>query len=322
MFEWRDDVSYSFLQNIFMRLIRLGPIPKHVGIIMDGNRRFAAVNHLKKSDGHLQGLHKLSDVLRWCRDLGIEELTVYAFSVDNFNRSQDEVSFLFKLATEKLLELLGKLDELSSHGVCIRILGSLSMLPTRIQRLASELMLKTRHNTNWVLNLCLAYSSRNELTDSLEHIRQGVRSKSIHPSDINPDLITNCLYTRLSRPLDLFIRTSGETRLSDFLIWQSIYSGATHRIVQSYWPEFSFWNFLMAIVHYQISVTHVMQILGKSTLASSSPIVIPESQVTRVEGFLKHLNQEYWDEVVKRMSSSGDAEGRLVQRPVGDASRA
>ncbi|KAA3672363.1 ditrans,polycis-polyprenyl diphosphate synthase [Paragonimus westermani] len=193
-----------------MYLIKYGPIPEHIAIIMDGNRRFAATNRMKTSDGHLQGFSKLSETLRWCKDLGVKELTVFAFSVENFNRSSEEVSFLLQLAADKLSELLEKIEDLCADGICVRLIGNLSTLPTRIQRLGSELMLKTRHNTKSILNVCMAYSSQDELTESIEHIRAGVRDKLIYPSDISPELLSGCLYTRLSRPLDLLIRTSGE----------------------------------------------------------------------------------------------------------------
>ncbi|KAF5399936.1 Dehydrodolichyl diphosphate synthase complex subunit DHDDS [Paragonimus heterotremus] len=321
------DFQYSVLQRLCMYLIKYGPIPEHIAIIMDGNRRFAATNHMKTSDGHLQGFSKLSETLRWCKDLGVKELTVFAFSVENFNRSSEEVSFLLQLAADKLSELLEKIEELCADGICIRLIGNLSTLPTRIQRLGSELMLKTRHNTNSILNVCMAYSSQDELTESVEHIRVGVRDRLIYPSDISPELLSGCLYTRFSRPLDLLIRTSGEVRLSDFLLWQSASSGTVHKFVESYWPDFSFWNFLFVILHFQLAALHISRLTG--SVQSSEHLKSALDKTTfnsqrgrRIRRFLDRLDCEYWGAIEKRallLNCLPTTDSRSTQRSIGDS---
>ncbi|KAF6776345.1 hypothetical protein AHF37_03949 [Paragonimus kellicotti] len=293
------DFQYSVLQRLCMYLIKYGPIPEHIAIIMDGNRRFAATNNMKTSDGHLQGFSKLSETLRWCKDLGVKELTVFAFSVENFNRSSEEVSFLLQLAADKLSELLEKIEELCADGICVRIIGNLSTLPH---------VFKTGGHS--ILNVCMAYSSQDELTESVEHIRAGVRDKLIYPSDISPELLSGCLYTRLSRPLDLLIRTSGEVRLSDFLLWQSASSGTVHKFVESFWPDLSFWNFLFVILHFQLAALHI-------SLSSTD-----SQRALRIRRFLDRLDCEYWDAIEKRALLSGclpTTDSRSTQRSVGDS---
>ncbi|KAG5443372.1 Dehydrodolichyl diphosphate synthase complex subunit dhdds [Clonorchis sinensis] len=324
------EYRYDILQKLCMYLVKFGPIPKHVAIIMDGNRRFAASRNMHCSSGHTEGFSKLSETLRWCYDLGVEELSVFAFSVENFNRSQEEISFLFDLAAEKLQELIDKSDTLSSMGVCVRIIGDITMLPTRIQRIASEMMLKTRHNTRLFLNICMAYGGQNELTDAAERIRLGVRNKVLHPSDVNPDLLSQCLYTGHSRPLDLFIRSSGEVRLSDFLVWQAAHSGVVHKFVESYWPNFSLWDLLGAILHYQLTLLQMSrlnpsspyQATGSSSGSTQRAGVGEKHRTLRIRRFLSQLDRSHWADLEKRSLSfqaPSNTEPRIIQRSVGDS---
>ncbi|VDP87776.1 unnamed protein product [Echinostoma caproni] len=189
--------QYNFIQRCCMRILKCGPIPKHVGFIMDGNRRYADRKNLPCSDGHTHGFLKL-----WCKDFGVEELSVYAFSIENFKRKQSEVTFLFQLASEKLQELLSK-------------------------------------------RFCFRLSSID------------VFAIPFGFSDIDPQLLSGCLHSRMSRPLDLLIRTSGEVRLSDFLVWSAATSGTVHKFVGDFWPDFSFWEFAQAILYYQLANTYL-----------------------------------------------------------------
>ncbi|GAA50437.1 dehydrodolichyl diphosphate synthase [Clonorchis sinensis] len=221
-------------------------------------------------------------------------------------------------------------DTLSSMGVCVRIIGDITMLPTRIQRIASEMMLKTRHNTRLFLNICMAYGGQNELTDAAERIRLGVRNKVLHPSDVNPDLLSQCLYTGHSRPLDLFIRSSGEVRLSDFLVWQAAHSGVVHKFVESYWPNFSLWDLLGAILHYQLTLLQMSrlnpsspyQATGSSSGSTQRAGVGEKHRTLRIRRFLSQLDRSHWADLEKRSLSfqaPSNTEPRIIQRSVGDS---
>lgn len=183
-------------------------------------RRFASKSKINKSEGHKQGFNKLSETLQWCQDIGIKEVTVYAFSIENFKRPKDEVDTLMGLAREKFKQLLEERDKLHEKGICIRVIGNLNLLPKDIQKTIAEAMLLTKDNKNAILNVAFSYTSRDEITNSINTIMKGVRDKEIELDDISEDLLEECLYTSKHSQPDLLVRTSGETRLSDFLLWQ------------------------------------------------------------------------------------------------------
>lgn len=224
---WVQDSKLTWVQRQAVSIIKCGPIPNHVAFIMDGNRRYATKSNLpSKTEGHVKGFSKLSEALQWCLDVGIKEVTVYAFSIENFKRSSDEVETLMSLAREKFTKLIEEKDKLLERGICIRIVGNLSMLPTDIQRQMAEAVLLTKDNKAAVLNVAFAYTSRDEITESLRNIVKGVQDNKLLIDDISDSLIRKCMYTRKSDDPELLIRTSGESRLSDFLLWQvrSIYN--------------------------------------------------------------------------------------------------
>lgn len=231
------------------KVLTSGPVPQHIAIIMDGNRRFAQKNSMERAEGHLKGFDKLAETLEWCLDLGITEVTVYAFSIENFKRSKNEVDCLMELARQKFARLMQERDLIQKHEVCVRVLGDLSLLSTDLQQVVADAVQFSRNNTRAVLNVCFAYTSRDEICAGMRELAEGVVQGYIKHSDISEDLMDQCLYTRKSRDPDLLIRTSGEMRLSDFLLWQSAYSCLA--FVNVLWPEFSVWHLYSAILHYQ-----------------------------------------------------------------------
>lgn len=187
---------------------------------MDGNRRFANKSCIDKKQGHAKGFDKLSETLQWCLDIGVKEVTVYAFSIENFKRSEDEVDALMSLAREKFEKLLEERDKLHEKGIRIQIIGNLRLLPKDIAKSMAEAMILTKDNKSSVLNVAFAYTSRDEITNAIKTISGGVKSKDIQLDDIDENLISKCLYTNQSTDPDLLVRTSGEVRFSDFLLWQ------------------------------------------------------------------------------------------------------
>ncbi|XP_010134487.1 PREDICTED: dehydrodolichyl diphosphate synthase isoform X2 [Buceros rhinoceros silvestris] len=207
----------TFIERFFANILKAGPMPKHVAFIMDGNRRYAQKCHVERQEGHSQGFEKLAETLRWCLNLGIREVTVYAFSIENFKRSKEEVDGLMDLARQKFSRLLEEQENWKKHGVCIRVLGDLHLLPVDIQELIARAVQATRSYNN----------------------------------DVSESLLEKCLYTSNSPDPDLLIRTSGEVRLSDFLLWQTSHSCLVFQSVL--WPEYSFWNLCEAILRYQMN---------------------------------------------------------------------
>jgi len=246
---WIVDSSLTTFQRFCLNVLRCGPLPKHVAIILDGNRRYAKKQHVEKAEGHSKGFDKLSDCLSWCLELGIKEVTVYAFSIENFKRTKEEVDQLMQLAREKFTKLFEEQDKLMEHGVCVRVIGNLSLLPDDLKKLIAQAMVLTNNNNKAVLNVAFSYTSRDEITNSINTIIEGAKEGKIVVEDINEDLISHCLYTNLSPNPELLIRTSGEVRLSDFLLWQASSSHICFTAVL--WPEFSIWNLLGCIFQYQ-----------------------------------------------------------------------
>lgn len=248
---WIKEGELNFLERIAANVLKAGPMPKHVAFIMDGNRRFARKKNVDRQEGHMQGFNKLAETLRWCKHLDIQEVTVYAFSIENFKRTKDEVDGLMELARQKFLRLLEEMDNLKKHEVCIRVLGDLNMLPLDLQQLIAKAVVATKNHNKCFLNVCFAYTSRYEITNAVREMAWGVEKGLIKASDVSELLLSECLYSYNSPNPDLLIRTSGEVRLSDFLLWQTSHSCIVFQSVL--WPEYTFWNLCEAIIQYQLN---------------------------------------------------------------------
>jgi undecaprenyl diphosphate synthase len=204
-------------------------IPKHVAIIMDGNGRWAKQRGLPRAAGHRQGTENLRQIIRASVEFGIEILTIYAFSTENWNRPRHEVQLLMRIL-EMVIDR--ELKELNDEGVQIRHIGELDGIHKRLQKKVTKACETTKHNTRLILNVAFNYGGRDEIV----HAVQDIMRKGIPAEEITEELISSHLYTGgLSDP-DLIIRTSGEFRLSNFLIWQSAYS--EHYYTDVYWPDF------------------------------------------------------------------------------------
>lgn len=239
----------SWIESTACSILKCGQIPKHVAFIMDGNRRFANKAKIGKSDGHKQGFNTLSKVLSWCRELGIQQVTLYAFSIENFKRTSDEVDSIMDLVREKCDSLLDELDKINEAGIRVRVAGDLHLLPKDLQERADKIHKLTCNNDKAYLNVCLAYTSRHEMVAAIRNLSNEVcKDKTLKPEDIDLNMFEQNLY--LPRPFpDLIIRTSGEVRLSDFMLWQC--QESTLVFVHALWPEISIWDFLKAIFHFQ-----------------------------------------------------------------------
>ena len=184
--------------------------------------------------------------------MGIEEVTVYAFSIENFKRPQDEVDGLFSLAEEKFEKLLQEKDKIQEQGVKIRIFGQTKLLPNSLQKLLSEVEQLTKNNSRVYLNVCFAYTSRQEITSAMNSI---IKAK-VDDKMITEDVLQSFFWSHDSPDPNLLVRTSGESRLSDFMLWQSSFSVIC--FVEKLWPEFSIWDLFKAVFfyqHYSSSVT-------------------------------------------------------------------
>lgn len=253
----------SSTRLVIEKILKEGKIPSHIAIIMDGNRRYARKNGLSSVQmGHNLGFETLAKTLEWCSDFGVKTVTVYAFSIENYKRSEEEVTGLWNIVREKMQKLFQEEDQLREKGVRVRVLGNLSLLPKDIQILVSKAMKMTMNNNKATLNVCLSYTSREEIAQAMKLCAQGVQDGIIKSSDINERILERCLYTADEEgynPPQLLIRTSGEVRLSDFLLWQS--SFCVLSFVRVLWPEFSVWHFYGALLHFQSSWDEVSKLL-------------------------------------------------------------
>ncbi|XP_069828702.1 dehydrodolichyl diphosphate synthase complex subunit DHDDS [Dendropsophus ebraccatus] len=254
---WIRDKELSLIERLCANVLKAGPMPKHVAFIMDGNRRYAQKCHVERQEGHSQGFEKLAETLRWCLNLGICEVTVYAFSIENFKRSKEEVDGLMELARQKFTRLLEEKDKLQKHEVCIRVIGDLSLLPLDIQKLIAQAVLETKYYSKCFLNVCFAYTSRHEISNAVREVAWGVQEGLIEPRDVSENLLDQCLYTSNSPDPDLLIRTSGEVRLSDFLLWQTSHACLVFQSVL--WPEYTFWNLCEAVLRYQYNYSGIQK---------------------------------------------------------------
>jgi len=230
--------------------IAKGDPPKHVGIILDGNRRWAKLRSIPAWLGHWYGAQLADEVLEWCRELRIKAITLFVLSTENMTRSPEEVQELFKVITRKLDELLTD-PRIHAYKVRVKGIGNLAILPKELQDLLTKIEEATRDYDSLYLNIALAYGGRTEIIDVVKKLAVMAKKGEISPDSINEDVITQNLYTSyLPYPEpDLIIRTSGEERLSGFLLWQSAYSELV--FLDVYWPDFRKIDLMRAIRTYQ-----------------------------------------------------------------------
>lgn len=205
----------------------------HIAIIMDGNRRWAKEHNLPTAVGHKKGVESLKTAVKSCHKFGVKYLTVYAFSTENWNRNPDEVNYLMELFA---LTIKNELDELHDSNVKINFIGDLSKLSKKLQKQFATAVSKTKNNTGVSLQIAINYGSRNEMVNALKHISQRVLNNEISVDDISEETISEELYTKNVPDPDLLIRTGGEMRISNYLLWQIAY--AELLIKPDYWPDF------------------------------------------------------------------------------------
>ena len=217
-------------------------LPTHIGIIMDGNRRWAKQRNLPVKLGHKQGADALENIVRHANNMGLKYLTVYAFSTENWKRSEDEVNALMLLLKNYLDDFAKRAD---TENIVIRVLGDRTPFSKKLNESIDKTIKRTEPNTGIIFNICLNYGGRDELVHATKKIASMVQSGEIKVDDINEELISNNLYTKDIPDPDLIIRTSGELRTSGFLTWQSVYS--EFLFLDKYWPDFSEEDFDNAI---------------------------------------------------------------------------
>ncbi len=250
--EFCERLFYQLYERRLQREARAWVMPKHIGIILDGNRRFARQAGLQRlTDGHARGAEKVREVLQWCYDLGIPVVTIWIFSLDNFKRDADEVEGLMDLIAEKTRGIVTDPD-IHRKQVRVKYIGRLELLPERVRAAIGAAEGATAQYDCRFLNIAIAYGGREEITDAFRRYlgdqAAGGRPLAEIAASLKADDLDQYLYTSGQPDPDLIIRTSGEVRLSGFLLWQSAY--AEYYFCDSYWPAFRRIDFLRALRAY------------------------------------------------------------------------
>lgn len=223
-------------RNMFVTSYRGKTPPQHIAIIMDGNRRFAKKLGLKVTLGHIYGKDKVKDLARWCRELRIPIVTVYAFSTENFRRSKEEIDTLMEQFRVAFREFADDPDT-QKYKVRIRAIGNRSLLPPEVQESIRYAEEKTKDHNDFIFNIAIAYGGREEIVEGIKKIAEDVKEGKMRVEDIDEEAVSNNLYTSDLPDPDIIIRTSGEERISNFLLWQNAYSELY--FTDRYFPELS-----------------------------------------------------------------------------------
>ncbi|MBI3414203.1 MAG: isoprenyl transferase [Verrucomicrobia bacterium] len=220
-------------------------LPAHVAVIMDGNGRWAKQRHLPRVEGHRQGVESVRMIVRAAGEVGVKYLTLYAFSVENWNRPKDEVDTLMKYLARYLKNEIG---ELNKNNVRLEVIGQIYRLPEFVQEQLKKTQAALARNNGLTLILALSYGGRTELVEAMRSIAQKVKAGEIEPAEINEQVVAQHLYTRHWPDPDLLIRTSGELRISNFLLWQISYAELV--VTPTLWPDFRKQQFFDALEEY------------------------------------------------------------------------
>ncbi|SFS44656.1 polyprenyl diphosphate synthase [Halostagnicola kamekurae] len=285
--------------------------PTHVAVIQDGNRRYARQHGDDAPDGHRAGAKTTERVLEWCQDVGVEELTLYTFSTENFDRPDEENEELFDLLREKLHEFADA-DRVHDNEVCIRVLGDVERLPERVQDAVEYAEQRTRGHDRFVLNIALAYGGRTELLSAARSVARDVDEGDIAPEEIDVETIESRLYDRTVRDVDLIIRTGGDERTSNFLPWHANGNEAAVFFCTPYWPEFSKPDFLRGIRTYEHREASWRRTRARRALALLGAVSEPElseakSIVDRFRDSLPTGERPDEDEETEGLEAGGQA---------------
>lgn len=254
----------SFLRKCIFRILSVGPVPSHIAFVMDGNRRYAKKKIFVEGAGHRVGFLALMSMLQYCYELGVKYVTIYAFSIDNFKRRPEEVQSIMELMLEKIEGLIKEESIVNRYGIRVYFVGNLKLLSKSVRLAAERAMAATAGNSKAVLSICIAYTSTDEIVHAVQEsceekwdatgveynlIELGVNEMNQEVNAISVSNVEKHMYMAVAPDPDILIRTSGETRLSNFLLWQSAYSLLYSPSVL--WPEIGFWHLIWAVLDFQ-----------------------------------------------------------------------
>ena len=242
-------ISYGQYEGKLEKEVLRGTIPQHIAVIMDGNRRYAEdLLEGDTNEGHVKGKDKLEEFLDWCMKVGIRIITVFAFSTENFSRGEKEVDFIMTMLEETFMRFADD-EKIHNNKVALRVIGDRKLLPENVLKAALYAEERTAEYSDYQLNVAIAYGGRQEITRAVKEIAIKVKSGEMDIDDITEDAISQNLYTFDIPDPELVLRTSGEQRVSNFLLWQLAYS--EFYFTDVFWPGFRYIDLLRAIRAYQ-----------------------------------------------------------------------
>ncbi len=242
--------AYKVYEKWLWYQLKEGVKPEHIAIILDGNRRWASEQALNPFLGHEKGADKVEQLIDWCLQLGVKSITLYTFSTENFQRSKSEVEEIMHIAEERFQQILAD-ERIHKNKVRVKVIGRVNLLPEHLQRLITDVEKATESYDKHFLNFAFAYGGRAEIVDAAKKIAEKVGTGDLSPDEVDEQLFERYLYTSHmpNQDPDLIIRTSGEERLSGFLLWQSAYSELC--FLDAYWPDFRLIDLLRAVRTFQ-----------------------------------------------------------------------
>jgi tritrans,polycis-undecaprenyl-diphosphate synthase [geranylgeranyl-diphosphate specific] len=242
--------AYKLYEKWLWRQLKNGIRPDHIAIILDGNRRWASEQILDPWFGHEKGAEKVEQLLDWCLKLNVKSITLYAFSTENFGRSKAEVEEIMRIAGDNFKRILTD-ERIHRNKVRVKVIGRVNLLPENLQQLISDVENATQNYDQHFFNIAFAYGGRAEIVDAAKKIAEKVREGKLKPEAVDEETFEKYLYTAhlAKQDPDLIIRTSGEERLSGFLLWQCAYSELC--FVDVYWPDFRLIDLLRAVRIFQ-----------------------------------------------------------------------
>jgi tritrans,polycis-undecaprenyl-diphosphate synthase [geranylgeranyl-diphosphate specific] len=242
--------AYKLYERWLWHQVKNGGKPEHIAIILDGNRRWASEKALEPWFGHEKGAEKVEQLLNWCLKLNVKSITLYAFSTENFNRPKAEVEEIMRIAEEEFRKILTD-ERIHKNKVRVKVIGRVNLLPESLQKLVSDVEKATQNYDEHFLNIAFAYGGRAEIVDAARKIAESVQLGKLNIQNIDEGMFEKYLYTAHmpKQDPDLNIRTSGEERLSGFLLWQSAYSELC--FLDVYWPDFRLIDLLRAVRTFQ-----------------------------------------------------------------------
>lgn len=242
------NLTSEVYERVLLEEVRQGTVPNHIGIITDGNRRYARSLGISDNEGHVRGRQKLEEVLEWCMEAGVKVVTVYGFSTENFQRDKKEVDFLFHLINDAFLDLLED-PRIYKNKIRVRVIGEISRLPDFLKKTIETVENTTQGFNDFKFNLAIGYGGREEIISAMKRMFREIQAGKFTIDDVTEEKFREYLYDKSLPDPDLIFRTSGEERISNFLLWQSAYSELYFSDVN--WPELRKSDFLKAILSYQ-----------------------------------------------------------------------